>query len=98
MFIGFENIIYVRCGEFDGKDFSIRFDVIVGDNFKRVDIDFLRSKEKKIKFDFQLLFVKLKIYEEKLKESIDFVFSDILSQLSFFIKSNFNVSFSLFVI
>lgn len=98
MFTGFENTTYVRCGEPDGKDSSTRSDVIVSDNSKRADIDPSRSEEKKIKLDFQSSSVKSKTHEEKLKESIDSAFSDILSQLPSFTKSNSNASSSSHVI
>lgn len=94
----FESTTYVRCREPDGKDSSTRSEVIVSNKSKRSDEDPTGSKEKKIKLDFQSSSVKSKTHEEKLKESIDSAFSDILSQLPSFTKRNSNASSSSLVI
>lgn len=88
----FESTTYVGCREPDGKDSSARSEIIVSDKAERADVDATVSKEKKIKLDFQSSSVKSKTHEEKLKESIDSAFSDILSQLPSFTKRNSNTS------
>lgn len=81
----------LRCRELD---FSARSGAIINDKSDADPTHAAVSGGKKLKLGFEPPSVKSKTHEEKLKESIDSAFSDILSQLPSFTKRNSNVSSS----